>query len=181
MIVETVAPTTTPVTLELTKQYLRVITDDENDLITTMIYAAAEYMFHARGRSLCTHTLRYTVDVPEIDNIVLPGLPITTVTSVTVTNLSDDTTDSLVEDTDYTMNLDTGKLTLLSDGSWGDGTEITVVYVAGQVSIDDETKLLVMAVIQYMYDNREMYITGNLKLNEAIERSMWHKKVIRFA
>lgn len=81
-LVRTVAPAAEPVTLTETKAYLRIDTNDEDTLLTTLITVAREAAEEYLGRSLITQTWQLAFDDFVPSEVRLPRGPVQNITSV---------------------------------------------------------------------------------------------------
>lgn len=76
------APAEEPVSLTDAKLHLRVTTDGEDTLISSLITAARQYVEETCSRALVEQTLEYTVDAWPCGGFLLPRPPLVSVTSI---------------------------------------------------------------------------------------------------
>jgi uncharacterized phiE125 gp8 family phage protein len=85
-----VAPSTEPVTLAQARAFLRIGTDGEDSVLTSLLVAAREALEARTGRALVTRTVRQRFIVPSDSKATLPGTflpgraPATTLVAVRV-------------------------------------------------------------------------------------------------
>ncbi len=80
------APETEPITLEEAKNHLRVSSDDENTLITSIIKVAREIAENFTHRALASQTLEYIIDDFPEKVITLPMPPVESIESIKYKN-----------------------------------------------------------------------------------------------
>jgi uncharacterized phiE125 gp8 family phage protein len=180
-VIETVAPSELPVTLDKAKQYLRITHDNENELIRSFIEAAKDRWQKATNRTLCSRTLRETLEEFPADSIIeLAYPPIVSIVSIKYTTGDVETT---MDGSNYTLNTDKGIVIIDVIPSIDDDTYIEITYVAGSDAADipEDYKISVLAEMQGMYENREQFVPENLELNTAIQRGLFGQKRIKFA
>jgi len=99
---------------------LYAITSDESDLITSLITIAREYGEDYTGQAFAPQTwVQHYNDFPAVDYLKWARAPLTSVSEVTYTD-SDNTETTMVENTDYVVDVDTfpGKIYLPYNESW---------------------------------------------------------------
>lgn len=161
------APVNLPVTLTDMKAYLRVDTSDDNDLITSLIKAAASLVRNHIKRALITETLELQLDRfnPEYGDERLLALgsgmhtghvasylsgngyvdlqfpPVQSITSITTYDTSNSS--SVFSSSNYTLDTERGRVFLNDGQSWPtdlrDRAAIQIRYVAGYG--DDDTDI----------------------------------------
>jgi len=179
-------PTTEAVSLKDVKDYLRVEHDDEDNQITTMMYAATALIEKYLNRGLITQTWQIVVSrYPLCNNIKLLYGPIQSITSVT-SNLSDGT-QSIMPNTDYIL---TGKdqsprVTLGYSKVWPTATlqprdGVVIEYITGFGDVADDVPVNIrqglLATIASMYEDRE---TGS-ELSGSVKGLISNQKVYTF-
>ena len=103
---QSIPPSTLAVTVSDTKEWIRVDTDDDNELIAELIDAGVHYFENATNRQLITAT--WTLKLATFPNnggdLIMTVSPLQSVNSVTYVNTSDEVTtwhsDNYVVDTD---------------------------------------------------------------------------------
>jgi uncharacterized phiE125 gp8 family phage protein len=173
-ITQTVAPASEPVTTAEAKSHLRVDITDDDTLIASYVQAARLFCESYTGRSFVRRT--YRADVPDFaDQIVLPGRPIISITSIKYYN-----TDS----PSVLTTLDSGVYALVHNcinrnygETWesvyprADAVEIT--YIAGYAptsspeveaeSVPEPIKTAIKMIVGDLYENREGKIVGTIQ------------------
>ena len=109
-VVEVTAPSAEPITTTEAKQFLRVDHATQDDLIDDLIAAARQRVEADTGRSLITTTWDLSFDAfPDERAIVLPRLPLASVTSVTSYDADD--TAATLSSSDYLVDTAQGRPT----------------------------------------------------------------------
>lgn len=177
-----------PVTLELTKLHLRVDSDDEDDLILSLIQSARTYCENYTGRALATQTIEaYLDEFPVADEIELPRPPLQSVTSVIYKN-SDSVSTTMTVTTEYIVDADSdvGRVVLPYGKSWPSFTAYTVnpikiKYVAGYTETPEPLKQAMLLIIGHWYANREDVVTGTVsKSIELASRALMNQYRVRW-
>jgi uncharacterized phiE125 gp8 family phage protein len=150
----TEAPAEEPVSLEEAKKHLRVVVDDEDDLINGLIAAARIYCEGVQGRAYVTREYEYVI--AACSEIELPMPPFVSLTSV-VARLDDGSEEELESD-DY--ELDSDRTTaLLTIKTMPSGTEKLIIeYTAGYGEASDvpqDKKQAMLLLIGFWYEHRE--------------------------
>ena len=164
------AATFYPITLSDGKEHLRITGTDEDDLIELYIKAATLYAENYTGAVYSTQTWDYYMDVfPTV--IQLPYLPVASVTYVKYYD-SDNTLTTLVEDTDYRVDLITGKIEYITSwpAAYDRSSAVVVRFVCGYASIDDipeDIKHAVKLMVGNYYENRQEIMTSTGALSMA--------------
>lgn len=167
----TVQPTAEPVSLIEVKDWLRVDTDDENDLLQGLLRAARLEAEKVLRRQLMRATWRYTLDAfPASDAILLPFPPLYTVGSVYYTD-ANGTSTLLSAATYYTVDTyaEPGRILLNYDQVWPqtrDTTDAVVItFTAGYASallIPESVKTGIKMCVAHWFEYREPIITGTI-------------------
>ena len=111
------APSAEPITTAEAKAFLRVDHATQDDLIDDLITAARTRIEADAGLSLVTTTWDLTFDTfPEERAIVLPRLPLASVTSITSYN--EDDTAATLSSSDYLVETAQGRIALNDDAAW---------------------------------------------------------------
>jgi uncharacterized phiE125 gp8 family phage protein len=163
------APTAAPVTLEETKQHLRVDHSDEDALITALITAATGHLDGWRGvlrRALVTQTWRQSF--PEMTNcgLRLDIAPVSSVASVTYYAPDGDTQTLAADQYQLLDDMSGGYVVPAVNAAWPATSTradaVTVTYVAGAAVADvpPPLKVAILLLIGHWYANREAVITG---------------------
>ncbi len=164
----TVQPTTGPVSLDEAKTHLRVIGNENDTYITSIITAARDYVENFTRLSINTKTIEYTLDRFPDDGywvqtgeIRLPSAPVQSVTSVGYTNSSGST--ATMASTDYIVDVVSvpARITPKKDGEWPDIyntiNNVKVTYTAGYAASTDIPQAIRHAnllMISHFYDER---------------------------
>lgn len=169
-IVSVTPPTIEPVSLEELGLHLRLdswpLPNDEDPLLTDIIYAAREAVEDITRRKVLTQTLDYSLDEwPSIDNIKLPFGNLQSVTSVKWKD-TDGTETTLTENTDYLVEANgesCGRIVLPYSGTWPTGTlypsnPITIRFVCGWTTaalVPYKIKAAIKLICADLFVNRE--------------------------
>lgn len=185
---KTVTPVSVePVTLEEAKLHLRVDSDDEDNLIQSLISTARTYCENYTGRAFATQTLEAYLDEFPVGEIELPRPPLQSVTSVIYKN-SDSVSTTMTVTTEYIVDSDSdvGRIVLPYGKSWPSFTAYTVnpikiKYVTGYTAIPESLKQAMLLLIGHWYANREDVITGTIsKTIETASRALMNQYRVRW-
>jgi len=158
-------PTAEPVSLDLVKQQIRIIHDDEDVLIESYIKASRQYCEDVQGRAYIEQTIRYTLDRwPSRRWITLPRAPLMSVTHVKYTDIDGNV--ETLDVADYTVDIKTepGRVVLKNGKSWpsvslSPQNAIEVEFKAGYGStvanVPATSKQAIMMLVAHYYENRE--------------------------
>lgn len=165
---QTIAPIELPVTLSETKIHLRVDTNDEDTLISSLIGAATLQAVAFTKMQLVTATYEWTQDC-FTDEIILPYPLLQAVTSVQYY----DNTNTLVTLVTTVYELDNrsqpGRICLAEGESWPDTftrkNAVIVTYTAGfgaANDVPDDIKAAILLIVGHLYENKQDVITGTI-------------------
>lgn len=143
--------TACPVALQWAKDHLRVDANDENSLITDMIWTAASEIEAQAGIALLSQTITFTTDEDAGQVIALPVGPIAADATATVVMINSD-----------------GTTTAIASGFWLEGlryptlrfadeapTErLRITYVAGHASLPTDLRQAIVEQVARLYDHR---------------------------
>lgn len=157
-------PTAELVTLAEAKAHLRVVTTDEESVITMLITAAREFCEDVARRSFVSQTFELSLDAWPISPLTLPLQPTSSITSIKYVD-SDGTTQT-VDPTVY--RLDGGKVFPASGKNWPSASlqpygAIKVRYVAGYgnaAAVPAKYKQAVLLTLAHWFQNREAIVVG---------------------
>lgn len=179
----TEAPANEPVILSEAKAWLKVDGTDEDAIITALIVAARRMCENYTGLSFVTQTREIKLDRFPCGfpyKILIPYGPVQEITSFAYVNSDGDTT-ILVQDTDYTADLN-GYLACVWPLSTMIGwpstkyiaNAVTIEYVAGyqnndsvielQNRIPAEIKQAILMQVATLYENRQDEVAGGLEM-----------------
>ncbi len=153
-------PATEPVTLAEAKLYLRVDSNDEDNLISNLIVAARMSAEKFLKSSLITQSWKLVYNDYVEDAVALPMPPIASIISVVVVNR--DTSTQTISANNYYLNA--AKNTLLFDNQVS-GFTIEISYNAGYGTasqVPTPIKYGILAHIAAMFDERGLIGQANL-------------------
>ena len=169
-IVEVTPPAETPVDLTEAKAHLRVTHTNEDTLITSLIGVATNTVQAFTGRQLVSATYDYKLDWWPDHVICLPRAPATGITHVKY--LDPDNVEQTWNASDYQTDFDSepGRVAPVQDESWpetrtGTFLPVRVRFACGYAdadSVPDELKQACLHLIEHLYTNRELVITGTI-------------------
>lgn len=183
----TTEPAEEPVTLQEAKDWLKVDSSADDDLITALITAARIHAEKYTGRVLISQTIEEHFDCFPASGVLYLGFQPTAVTAVTYLNT--DGASQTVTASDYTADLISrpSRIAINPDKAWpttGDyPNAVTVEYEAGfadAASVPESFKVAMKLLIGFLYENREdMPLSG---VNDPRVRSfhyiLFHEKVL---
>ncbi|MFP4538474.1 MAG: head-tail connector protein [Dichotomicrobium sp.] len=170
------APELPPVPLADAKAHLRVDSDDEDDLITSLVGAATDHAESFMGRAVVARTLDYFLDAfPDDDGPIRPPMPpLIEVDGVFYT-------DSDGDEQEFTnFEIDTasepGRIYLVPSVSWPSGVRdsanaVRVRYSAGHVltegsppslasEVPPDIRAAILLMVGTLYEQRESIAVG---------------------
>lgn len=173
-------PTSEPVSIEETKDHLRVDGDVEDALIGLYVQMAREAVEHETWRAFLPQTWDLALDAwPESGAIELPRPPLQSVTSITYRDSALAT--HTLATTAYRVDTaaEPGRVVLAPGAAWPSdeldtGKPIRVRFVAGYASAADVPAMARAAIllqVAEIYANREAAITGTIvAVSPAVQR-----------
>jgi uncharacterized phiE125 gp8 family phage protein len=181
----TTDPASEPLTAATVKNWLKVDTDADDTLITSLIVAAREAVENYTGIKLFTQTIAETWDnIPvtheihsQFGGVSLSTFPVQSITSV---QYLDDNGDTQTWDSaNYVTDLESypARVAPAFGANWPtmrlQMKALTITYVAGYSSVDsipDAIKTAMQLMITYWYDNRTDAVKNLPTASEAILR-----------
>ena len=168
-----------PVDIDTVKLYLRVDSDDENDLVNLLMLSATEFAENFQARTFVSRTRVYQLD--KFPLIIQPPYP--PLVSVDSIKYIDTGGDEQTLDTDY-YRVDTvsepGRITEAYGYSWPSIRDVTgavtVTYTSGYGLAEDvpnDIKAEVMQIIKYMYERG-----GDIEMLKDANFMMWMRKMV---
>jgi uncharacterized phiE125 gp8 family phage protein len=168
--------TTEPLTLEEAKLHLKVETDADDSLITSLITAARETAEIFTGRALASQVLEYILDgfPAESETIYIPRPPLEEVESIKYRDYEGNET--VWDSSNYIVDADSmpARVTLAYGKYFPDFTpypvsSVRIRYTAGYKSggpdslkIPEEIKQALKLLIGHFYENRESVVVGTV-------------------
>lgn len=161
-------PVDEPITLAQAKDHLRVLHDDEDDLITDLVTVSREQAEHICWRALITQTLRYQLDrfPPMIEP---PRPPLQSVSSITYVDTAGAT--QILDASKYQVDTKSmpGRIVPAFGTSWPSTravpNAVTVEFIAGYADPNKVPKRIVQAMkmfVGYFYRHRDMAVVGTI-------------------
>lgn len=169
------APTVEPLTLQEVKDFLRITTEDEDELLTGLIASAREAFEHLTGRQLLTATWDLHLDrFPQFswEPLVIPKAPVQSVTSVTYVDgsgVSQTWSNTLYDVTTYSGPwAQPGILAPTPEEDYPDTRRVpnavTVRFVAGYggtlTDIPEDVRAGLKVLIAQSFEHREAVVVG---------------------
>ncbi|MBV6343226.1 head-tail connector protein [Candidatus Magnetobacterium casense] len=190
-LVQTVAPTIEPVSLEEAKWHLRVDNDDSDYIIEGLIKAGREHIEAVLNRALLTQTwAMYLEEFPDEDFIELPYPPLQGISSLVYTDYNGAATTWGAANYLTDIKSEPGRLVLAYGIDWPSATlypmnPICITYSCGysQTKIDDIPQSIKQAIlidVADMFESRETLTEKNITSIPAIMRLLAPYIVHRF-
>lgn len=161
--VQTVAPSTEPVTVAELKLHCRVEHSADDDLFTALGKAARETVEAETGRQLVTATWRQDLDEFPLCPIKLRHPPLISVTSVVYTDANGDT--QTLDASDYQVDTSSviGTVAPAVDSVWPTTqayklNAVRITYQAGfgaASAVPESIKAAIKLLVGHWYENRE--------------------------
>ena len=161
-------PASEPVTLERVKAHLRVDGDEENDLISTLIVVARQYVEQRCWCALINQTWILGLDTWPFEPLRLPMTPLLTRPTIVAVRYRDSSGSPVTLSSSVYTVLATGEFTLVHDQNWpGDvwtqwsiEIEYTVGYGATAQSVPAPLVAVIKLLAGHLYENREAVSVG---------------------
>lgn len=186
-LLQTVAPTVEPVTLEELKEHLRIDGSDEDSIIRGYLETAREHVESFCKRQLCTATWVLKLDeFPNGKFIELPRPPLISVTSLVYLDTAN--ASQTWANTNYSVDTYTepGRIILGYDKVWpttyGVPNCITITYQAGYgatvESVPRSIRTGILKLAGIFYENREGSEKDNDTSMEAVYNLLLPKRCV---
>lgn len=173
---QSVAPTTTAITLDDAKRHLNVTTDLDDDLILGQIKAATQMLENRSRRAFVTQTRILKMRTFGDSRYVLERLirpPISPLRSVTsVVYIASNGTTTTMPSSDYLVSIGDkpGTIGEAYNATWPNTrnvqNDVTITYVAGHSTVNtgvpEYAKQAVRMLVGHWYRNRESVLTGTI-------------------
>lgn len=159
-VIQTVAPTQEPITLDEAKLFMKVIEDDEDDLINVMIVASREYVENYTNRQLMSATFELTND-SIYSGMALPKNPVQSITKIEYMDLEGNY--QIMSEDDYYSYIENEitKLHIEAMPNYKqDKRAFKITFVSGYLTIPSSIKTYMKMQVSTMYENREQYVIG---------------------
>ena len=187
------SPTTEPVTLAEAKLHLKVDTDEDDALISTLVTASRETAEVFTGRSLATQVLEYILDgFPiEADTIYLPRPPLETITSIKYKDFQ--AVETEWDGQNYVVDGESmpARVTLAYGKYFPDFTpypvsSVRIRFTAGyktggpdSLKMPEQINQALKLLIGHFYENRESVVVGTVanKVHFSVEALLYPYRV----
>lgn len=138
-------PTEKPITLEEAKSFCRVLSNDDDAIISILIDAATDYAQNVTGRQLCEAT--YQIVTGALSSpIRLPKAPFKSIISVQSGGV----------DIDYSLHYDIDVVIIEFLAS----EDVTIVFKAGYDETPGSLKAWILNKVSSLYEQREELVVG---------------------
>ena len=175
-----------PLTLKQVKDRLRITSEQEDDIVLSMIREATKWCEHELNWRLCTQTWKYFLDCWPGDIIRMPYPPLVSVTHIKYYD-GDNAQQTLVLDTDYRIDTASFPARIEQIISWptiyDKVNPIEIQFICGYANvedIDEDIKSAIYLRIADLYEQRQDSIAGGVNnivknMNGAHSLLMNHK------
>ncbi len=159
-LVQTVAPTNEPLSLEDAKTFMHILESDEDALITSMIISAREYAESYTNRQFEIATWELITDC-FFSGLTIPKSTVTEISTIEYMD-SDGVYQTLSTDDYYLYNeYGAGKIHINSMPPYKDDKRwIKITFKAGYETVPSSIVSYLKVLVSTMYENREQYIVG---------------------
>jgi uncharacterized phiE125 gp8 family phage protein len=171
-------PTSEPLSTYEAKQHMRIDHTDEDGLIYGWCRAAREYVEMFTGRLCGVQTWKAYADSFYASDLILPGAPLVSVTSVVYrTNGANATVSAATYVADTIA--EPGRIVLASGYSWPSPdtypNAVCVTYQAGYSDTPDALKAAMKLIVSNWNENREATISGTIiaEVPMAVKELLW--------
>lgn len=155
-----------PVSLEFVKVHLRVDHTDDDDYITSLINAAADYCSSYTQRALLTTNVVAICDSFQ-KTLELPLSPCQSIESVIYLDSSG--SEQTLDASKYKLNTYAEPSTFVMLNGWPDTLwqfdAVKITYTSGYESADDipaQIKQAILLIVGHYYENREESVKGTI-------------------
>lgn len=172
------------IALEEAKLYLKIDTNDDDVLITSLISAAEQTIERFTGRKLLISDFRYVLDDAE-NEIIIPFSPLQEITKIEV--VAEDGTVSEVDSSIYDVDLSPdqlGRIKLKPEYSWPDHRGFASFIISGKAgygtdasSVPAPLKTAILIALAILYENRGQ--VESQTLIDSISGLCWPYRVLR--
>lgn len=152
-------PTAEPVTLAEVRAHARIDTTADDATLASYILAARQHIENITGRALAVTTFEMTLEDFDDDEIDLPRAPVSSIVSVTYTDVNGAA--QTMPAADYTLDATSfvPRLLLGYGKSWpgvrGEPGDVRIQFVAGEVQPPAPLRHAVMLLAATWHENRE--------------------------
>jgi uncharacterized phiE125 gp8 family phage protein len=162
------APTLEPITLAEAKAHLRVVSADEDALISSLVLAARERAEIYTERALLQQTWEVSLDVFPTGDIRLPLLPLLSVVSVKYYDT--DGVEQTLDVSEYYEDAKSKPARIVPVSNWPATKDrpnaVTITIEAGYGETADKVpqviKQALLLMVGDMYENREETVVGTI-------------------
>lgn len=161
-------PAEEPVSLSEAKAHMRIVVNEEDALITSLIAAARRHCERIARRAFVTRTLEVVLDSWPCDGVIaLPYPPLASVTHIKCRD--QDGNEHTISSSDYVVDAHSqpGRIAAAYGKQWPTVAlqplaAIVVRYVAGYgaaAAVPEDYKACILAYTAAYYENREVVVT----------------------
>lgn len=143
----TIQPSVKPVTLAEAKSFCRVLSNDDDAIITLLIDAATDYAQSVTGRQLCEATFEIKAGALS-SPLLLPKSPFKAITSVKSGGI----------DINYSLHYDVDVAAIEFSAS----EDVIITFTAGYDTIPSSLKAWVLNKVSSLYEHREQIVIGTI-------------------
>lgn len=159
-LVQTVAPTAEPISLDEAKIFMHVIETDEDTLIESIITSAREYAENYTNRQLITATFELTTD-SFIQDFKLPKAPVQSISKIEY--MDESGVYQILSTDDYYLyyEYEIAKIYFSNLPSIKDDKRaVKITFVSGYTTVPSSIKTYLKMLVSTLYENREKFVVG---------------------
>jgi len=159
-LVQIVAPSDEPLSLEDAKTFMHILENDEDALIESMIASAREYAENYTNRQFELATFELTNDC-LYSGLTIPKSTVTEISKIEY--MDEDGVYQTMSTDDYYLYFEYGaaKIEIDSSPSYkSDKRAIKITFIAGYDTVPSSLVSYIKVLISTLYENREQYIIG---------------------
>lgn len=174
-------PAGEPVSLAEAKLHLRVDTNDEDTLISSLITAARQYCEAFQRRAYITQTLELSLDSFPSGSIELPNPPLQSVEIVSYLDAAG--VQETLAPTAYAVDTSSEPGRILPVAGWPRGKDVRIRYTAGYgpdgTAVPATVRQSICLLVGWWYSQREAAVVGQTvtKVPLAVESLLWLGRV----
>ena len=172
MLEKVTAATVEPITLSEAKNHLRVLSDDDDQLIRSYIKTATAYCEQQvpGGRAFSQQTWKWKLHEFPSQSFEVPRPPLQSVSHVKYYATNSSTGLTTLSSTAYLVHKATrmpGEIELHPNkGSWPSVADradaVQVTFVAGSTSVDEQAIHAIKLLVSHYYDQRSTVLVGTI-------------------
>lgn len=157
---QTIAPTSEPLTLADAKTFMRILEDDDDALITSMIVGAREFAENYTNRQFKDATFELITNC-FVQDMKLRHNPIKSISKIEYMDING--VYQILSTDEYYLYFDNGVGILhfnILPSYKDDKRAVKITFVSGYTTVPTSIVSFLKVFVSTIYENREFYVTG---------------------